>query len=204
MELYHFTNIANFLKIIQAGYLETSDSYLWMHQPPQFRRVVWLTADQSDSHVVQAWTRGTIVLNGRVDFNVEMLDSYNLDVLVCEDRTRIRFEVDIELSQTNPSSSSAIECFEWEAWSRSLGRQEDFAEHQKTNGGNWQAWHVCENRIPWASWLGIVDTETDEVLCNERGFTDAGQNLINQWAPIVSTIATDRAIVARRGVGLIL
>jgi hypothetical protein len=199
MELNHFTNIANLLKIIQAGYLETTDSYLWMHQPPQFRRVVWLTSDDTNSHEVHKWTKGGLVLNGRVNFDVEMLDSYNLSVFESENKTRIRFAVDIELSKSNPSSSSALECFEWEAWSQSLRRQEDFAELQKTNGGNWRTWHVCENRIPWASWLGIVDTETDEVLCNDRGFTDAGQNLINLWAPIVATIATDRAIVARRG-----
>ena len=198
MELYHFTNIANLLKIIQAGYLETSGSHLWLQQPSQFRRVVWLTTNQSHSHIVQAWTRGAPVINGRVDFNVEMLDSYNLNVFESENKTRIRFAVDIELSKSNPSSSSALECFEWEAWSRSLGRQENFAELQKTNGGNWQAWHVCENRIPWASWLEIVDTQSDEVLCNESGFTDAGQSIINLWAPIVSTIADDRAIVARR------
>ena len=169
MELNHFSSVANFLRIISSGYIDRTFSRLRLQQRADERPVVWLIANPSPSHDVQAWATGSLVLNGRSDFDLERLDSYNQNIVQTEDRTRIKIVVDLNVSLYDPLYEAASKCYQWDHWSRSLNRDEDYALLQKTRGGDWKSWHVFGGRIHSRSWVTIADSLTDQIQLTQEG-----------------------------------
>lgn len=137
MRAFHFTSTYHLPLILEAGFLRRTESNLSIEQDHAGPPVVWLL----DGPELSGATHG---LHG-----------------ASVDKTRIRFEVEVDDSSIEP----------WVEWVDGLGIDPWWRDILVDVGGGPGAakrWLISQDEIPFPQWVSIIDAHSDRVLYERR------------------------------------
>lgn len=146
--LHHFTAVYWLPRIIDSGFIDTTESNCseTKHAGPD---VAWFTTDDgSDLDVIQRHVGPAL----RLDWETRQMVP-DPDPHPAFDRTRIRITVRTRRARR------------WSDWLKATGFQRDSAWLRRlTAGCRWSTWWVSPTPVPTTDWVEVRDIFTDRVL----------------------------------------
>lgn len=157
--LYHYTCLEHLPKILESGFLKTTESNISIERHDVGPRVVWLTTDPDCKHGHGIGNNEAYAARNATRLSVEVTD----ELMEGWDKTRVRFTVRLPNSHVH----------KWVEWSQKFQMnpvwRKAFVAAAK---GGVNTWRVVEHPILQDRWVEVIDRHTGEHLWTPRGRRD--------------------------------
>jgi|694.fasta_scaffold52883_10 hypothetical protein len=161
--VYHYTCLAHLPRILEMGFLKTTESNVSIERENAGPKVVWLTTDAECKHGHGIGNNATYAAGRAQGIQVtpEMMEQW--------DKTRVRFTVRLPNNHVH----------KWVEWSQKF--QMDALWRKafiKAAGGGTGTWRVVEHPILQDRWVEVIDRHTGENLWTPRGRRDIPSKIL--------------------------
>lgn len=161
--LYHYTCLEHLPKIIQAGFLKTTESNVSIERTQAGPNVVWLTTDPDCKHG-HGIDPASVVRNAHdhgITVTPELMQQW--------DKTRVRFTVRLPNDHVH----------KWLDWTKKYPMnplwKKAFISAARGGVGTWR---VVEHPILQDRWVEVIDRHTGEHLWTPRGRRDIATKIL--------------------------
>lgn len=161
--VYHYTCLAHLPRILQAGFIKTTESNVSLERTHAGPNVVWLTTDPDckHGHGIDGNATYAAAQSRGVELTPELLAQW--------DKTRIRFTVRMPNNHVH----------KWRDWSEKFQMNPLWKKaFIKAAGGGVNTWRVVEHPIFQDRWVEVIDRHTGESLWTPRGRRDIPSKIL--------------------------
>lgn len=161
--LYHYTCLEHLPKILEMGFLKTTESNISIERHQAGPDVVWLTSDPDCKHGHGIGNNDAYAAENARRFGIDPTP----EMMQRWDKTRVRFTVRLPNAHVH----------KWMEWSQKKFQMDPLwrkAFIKAANGGV-NTWRVVEHPIMQDRWIEVIDRHTGEHLWTPRGRRDVAK-----------------------------